>query len=275
MKTSDDEAAVMSGGRSVAVAQFEAAEGRRTRWILVLRLLVGIVFLAFWEYASGRLIDKLFISSASAVFTRLGKWVMDGTLVNHLSITLYATMWGFLIGSFVGFALGLLFGRFRALAEVLDPYITALYSIPKIALAPLFIIWFGIGIESKVAVSASIVFFVVFLNTYAGVRDVNPLFINAIRIMGGSQWHVLRQVIMPSATSWVITGLKVSVPYALVGTVIGEFMSSNRGIGFLISQATGLFDTTSVFSGLIVLSIVGAIFNQGLGRLETFFLRWR
>jgi NitT/TauT family transport system permease protein len=201
--------------------------------------------------------------------------VMDGTLVNHLSITLYATMWGFLIGSFVGFALGLLFGRFRALAEVLDPYITALYSIPKIALAPLFIIWFGIGIESKVAVSASIVFFVVFLNTYAGVRDVNPLFINAIRIMGGSQWHVLRQVIMPSATSWVITGLKVSVPYALVGTVIGEFMSSNRGIGFLISQATGLFDTTSVFSGLIVLSIVGAIFNQGLGRLETFFLRWR
>jgi NitT/TauT family transport system permease protein len=265
----------MSGGRSVAVAQFEAAEGRRARGSLVLRLLVGIVFLAFWEYASGRLIDKLFISSASAVFTRLGKWVMDGTLVNHLSITLYATMWGFLIGSFVGFALGLLFGRFRALAEVLDPYITALYSIPKIALAPLFIIWFGIGIESKVAVSASIVFFVVFLNTYAGVRDVNPLFINAIRIMGGSQWHVLRQVIMPSATSWVITGLKVSVPYALVGTVIGEFMSSNRGIGFLISQATGLFDTTSVFSGLIVLSIVGAIFNQGLGRLETFFLRWR
>ncbi len=93
--------------------------------------------------------------------------------------------------------------------------------------------------------------------------------------MGGNQWHVLSSVIMPSATSWVITGLKVSVPYALVGTVIGEFMSSNRGIGFLISQATGLFDTTSVFSGLIVLSIVGAIFNEGLGRLETFFLRWR
>lgn len=131
---------------------------RRARWILVLRLLVGIAFLAFWEFSSGRLIDKLFISSASAVFGRLSKWVMDGTLVNHLSITLYATMWGFLIGSFVGFALGLLFGRFRALAEVLDPYITALYSIPKIALAPLFIIWFGIGIESKVAVSASIVF---------------------------------------------------------------------------------------------------------------------
>lgn len=270
-----DEAAVMSGGRSVAVAQYEAAQGRRARWIIVLRILVGLAFFAFWEFASGRLVDKLFISSPIAVFTRLGKWIMDGTLVHHLSITLYATFWGFLIGSVVGFTLGLLFGRFKGLAEVLDPYITALYSIPKIALAPLFIIWFGIGIESKIAVSASIVFFVVFLNTYAGVRDVNPLYIHAIRIMGGSQWHVLRSVIMPSATSWVITGLKVSVPYALVGTVIGEFMSANRGIGFIISQATGLFDTTSVFSGLIVLAIVGAIFNDGLGRLEAWLLRWR
>lgn len=272
---STDEAAVMSGGRSVAVAQYEAAQGRRAVMVIVLRILVGVAFLAFWEFASGRLVDKLFISSPSAVFTRLGKWIMDGTLVNHLSITLYATFWGFLIGSVVGFTLGLLFGRFKALADVLDPYITALYSIPKIALAPLFIIWFGIGVESKIAVSASIVFFVVFLNTYAGVRDVNPLYIHAIRIMGGSQWHVLRAVIMPSATSWVITGLKVSVPYALVGTVIGEFMSANRGIGFIISQATGLFDTTSVFSGLIVLAIVGAIFNDGLGRLEAWLLRWR
>lgn len=265
----------MSGVRSVAITEFEQAQGRRARWIIVMRILVGIGFFSFWEFASGRLIDTLFISSPSAVFSRLGKWVMDGTLVHHLSITLYATLWGFLIGSTVGFTLGLLFGRFKVLAEVLDPYITALYSIPKIALAPLFIIWFGIGIESKIAVSASIVFFVVFLNTYAGVRDVNPLYIHAIRIMGGSQWHVLRSVIMPSATSWVITGLKVSVPYALVGTVIGEFMSSNRGIGFIISQATGLFDTTSVFSGLIILASVGAIFNDGLGRLEAWLLRWR
>ncbi|MDH4377728.1 MAG: ABC transporter permease [Ramlibacter sp.] len=272
---SGDEAAVMSGGRSIAIAQYEAAQGRRARLIILMRILVGIAFFALWEYSSGRFIDKLFISSPSGVFARLGKWILDGTLWNHLSITLYATLWGFAIGSVVGFSLGLLFGRFKALAEVLDPYITALYSIPKIALAPLFIIWFGIGIESKIAVSASIVFFVVFLNTYAGVRDVNPLYIHAIRIMGGSQWHVLRSVIMPSATSWVITGLKVSVPYALVGTVIGEFMSSNRGIGFIISQATGLFDTTSVFSGLIILAIVGAIFNEGLGRLEAWLLRWR
>lgn len=270
-----DEASVMSGGRSVAVAAYEAAQGRRARWIFVLRILVGLVILGLWEMASGRWIDKLFVSSPTAVSARLWQWLLNGSLWNHLSITLYATVWGFAIGSAVGFTLGVLFGRFRGLAEVLDPYITALYSIPKIALAPLFIIWFGIGVESKIAVSASIVFFVVFLNTYAGVRDVNPIYVNAIRIMGGSQWHVLRSVIMPSASSWVITGLKVSVPYALVGTVIGEFMSANRGIGFLIAQATGLFDTTSVFGGLIILAVIGALINQGLGRLESWLLRWR
>ena len=188
---------------------------------------------------------------------------------------LHATVLGFVIGSLVGFVLGLLFGRYRTVADIFDPFITALYSIPKIALAPLFIIWFGIGIESKVAVSASIVFFVVFLNTYAGVRDVNPIYVHATRIMGGNELAVLRHVMIPSATSWVITGLKVSVPYALVGTVIGEFMSSNRGIGFIIAQATGLFDTTSVFSGLVILGLVGALINVGLRHAETWLLRWK
>jgi NitT/TauT family transport system permease protein len=235
----------------------------------------GLAFLAFWQLSSGRLIDPLFVSSPEAVASRLWRWIVNGTLVNHLSITLYATVLGFAIGGAIGFVLGLLFGRYKFVAEVFDPYISALYSIPKIALAPLFIIWFGIGIESKIAVSASIVFFVIFLNTFAGVRDVNPIFVNSTRIMGGNEADVLRFVIVPSAASWVITGLKVSVPYALVGTVIGEFMSANRGIGFLISQATGLFDTTSVFAGLMTLAVVGAVINIALRRLEDRVLRWK
>lgn len=272
-----DEAAAVGGGmtRSKAVAAYEAGLTRRKWMIFIARILVGVALIGFWHVSSGWLIDKLFVSSPGAVSIRLWKWLIDGTLWNNLSITLKATAYGFAIGSAVGFALGLLFGRYRAVAEIFDPYITALYSIPKIALAPLFIIWFGIGIESKVAVSASIVFFVVFLNTYAGVRDVNPIYMHAIKIMGGSELDVLRSVIVPSAASWVITGLKVSVPYALVGTVIGEFMSSNRGIGFLISQATGLFDTTSVFAGLVVLAVIGAIINQALAKLEARLLRWR
>lgn len=270
-----DEAAAIGGGKSAAVAAWDAENSARRRLILIGRIVVGVVFVSFWEFSSGRLIDKLFVSSPSAVSTRLWKWLLEGSLWNHLSITLYATALGFIIGSLVGFVLGLLFGRFQTVADIFDPYITALYSIPKIALAPLFIIWFGIGIESKVAVSASIVFFVVFLNTYAGVRDVNPIFVHATRIMGGNEMHVLRHVMIPSAASWVITGLKVSVPYALVGTVIGEFMSSNRGIGFIIAQATGLFDTTSVFAGLVLLGVVGAIINVALRHAETWLLRWK
>jgi NitT/TauT family transport system permease protein len=215
------------------------------------------------------------VSSPEAVGERLWRWTLDGTLWDNLSVTLYATAWGFVIGGAIGFSLGLLFGRYTFLAEVFGPYITAIYSIPLIALAPLFIIWFGIGIASKVAVSATIVFFVIFLNTFSGVREVNPLYVNVTRIMGGREIDVLRHVIVPSAASWVIAGLKVSVPYALVGTVIGEFMSSNLGIGFLISQATGLFDTTGVYAGIIVLGVVGAIINVGLKYVESHVLRWQ
>jgi NitT/TauT family transport system permease protein len=274
--TAIDEAAAIGGtGRTARVVAAEAAAGRRRIAVLVLRVLVGVGFIYLWHHAAGRWIDTLLISSPEAVGLRLWRWLIDGTLWDNLSITLYATAWGFVIGCAVGFSLGLLFGRFQMVAEVFDPYITAIYSIPKIALAPLFIIWFGIGIESKVAVSAAIVFFVIFLNTYSGVREVNPLYVHVTRIMGGGEAAVLRYVIVPSAASWVITGLKVSVPYALVGTVIGEFMSSNRGIGFLISQATGLFNTTSVYAGIIVLAVVGAVINTALKYFEAWVLRWR
>ena len=272
-----DESAIAGGAptRSRAVADFEAGLTRRKQLVILCQVAFGLAFLAFWEWSSGRLLDPFFISSPSKVFAKLWQWTVNGQLWLHLSITLQATAAGFLIGAAIGFALGLLFGRFKFAAEVFDPYITAIYSLPKIALAPLFIMWFGIGLASKVAVSAAIVFFVVFLNTFSGVREVNPLYIHSTQIMGASQWAVMRTVTIPSAAAWVITGLKVSVPYALVGTVIGEFMSANRGIGFIISQASGLFDTTSVFTGLIVLAIVGALINSGLKRFEGWVLRWR
>lgn len=262
-------------GRTKAVAQYEAGLVRRKRLVLLSQIAFGLLFLAFWEWASGRLVDPFFVSSPVKVFGKLWQWTISGNLWFHLSMTLLATAMGFAIGSAIGFVLGILFGRYKFIADVFDPYITAIYSLPKVALAPLFIMWFGIGLASKVAVSAAIVFFVVFINTFSGVREVNPTYIHATQIMGASQWAVMRSVIIPSATAWVITGLKVSVPYALVGTVIGEFMSSNRGIGFIIAQASGLFDTTSVFTGLIVLAIIGMMINSALKALESWLLRWR
>ena len=209
------------------------------------------------------------------VYWKLVQWIERGTLLTHAGYTFYATALGFAIGTAAGFAVGFAFGRSATVAAIFDPYVTAIYCLPKIALAPLFIMWFGIGIESKIAMSAAVVFFLVFLNTFAGVRDVNPIHIHTTRIMGASEWQLLRIVIAPSAAAWVLTGLKVSVPYALIGTVVGELISSNRGIGFLIGQAAGLFDTAGVFAGLVVLAVAGIIINGVLKRLERHVLRWR
>lgn len=259
--------------RAVAEEELKVARGRRFQRIA--QVLVGVIFLACWELAAGPLIDPFFVSEPSAVFAKLRDWIIRGELFAHLGITLYATVLGFVIGSVTGFATGFVFGRYERIGAIFDPYITAIYCLPKIALAPLFIMWFGIGIESKIAMAAVIVFFLVFLNTYSGVRDVNPIHIHGTRIMGAGEWQLLINVIAPSAAAWVLTGLKVSVPYALIGAVVGEFMSSNRGMGFMIAQSSAMFDTAGVFAGLVVLALVGGIINEGLKRLERHVLRWR
>lgn len=234
-----------------------------------------VLFLAAWQAASGRLIDDFFISSPTAVAVKLYTWAVDGTLWMSFLYTFQAMAGGFILGSTFGFIVGFVLGRSHMLARLLDPFITAIYCMPKIALAPLLIMWFGIGLASKVAMAGLIVFFLVFLNTFAGVRDVQLVHLQAVRIMGASPWQELRLVVIPSAAAWVLTGLKVSVPYALIGAVVGELISSNRGIGFLIGQASGLFDTAGVFAGLTVLAVTGIVLNSLLKILELRALRWK
>ncbi len=270
-----DAAETVPDRSSRAVVEEELKAVRIRRFQYIAQVLVGVAFLSFWEVASGWLIDPFFVSSPSAVFAKLVDWIRRGELFVHLGVTLYATVIGFVVGAILGFATGFVFGRYQRVGAIFDPYITAIYCLPKIALAPLFIMWFGIGIESKIAMAAVIVFFLVFLNTYSGVRDVNPIHIHATRIMGANEWQLLRTVIAPSAAAWVLTGLKVSVPYALIGAVVGEFMSSNRGMGYVIAQSSALFDTAGVFAGLVVLAVVGGTINEGLKRLERHVLRWR
>jgi NitT/TauT family transport system permease protein len=260
---------------SEMVLKAERAEARKRWGIRIGQVLIGVTILAVWQFASGRLIDEFFISSPLAVAAKLLLWTKNGTLANAFSYTMQAMVLGFVIGSLCGFAIGFLLGRSDTAAKLFDPYITAIYCLPKIALAPLLIMWFGIGLESKIAMAALIVFFLVFLNTFAGVRDVSAIHINAARIMGANSWQLLRYVIFPSAAAWVLTGLKVSVPYALIGAVVGELISSNRGLGFLIGQASGLFDTAGVFAGLVVLAVTGIVLNSALKALENHLLRWR
>jgi NitT/TauT family transport system permease protein len=171
--------------------------------------------------------------------------------------------------------LGFLLGRQQFLARALDPFILAIYSLPKVALAPLFILWFGIGIAPKIVLAAVIVFFLVFYNTYAGVRDADQDLIDVVRLMRGSKFQVMWLAVIPSTMVWVFTGLKIAVPYALIGAVVGEMMASNKGLGSLISGAAGQFDTAGVFAALFVLMIISTVLNQILQRLEIFILRWK
>jgi len=246
--------------------------GRR---LFVYRLIFGLILLTFWELSSGRWIDPFWVSSPSKVFTYLYEVVADGSIFGHLGITLYETFAGFFIGSVLGIGLGFVLGRREVLAQVLDPYVVAFNGIPRIALAPLFIIWFGIGPTSKVILVLSVVFFLTFFNTYAGVKGVESELKNILRIMGASERQILMKVTLPAIVPWITTGLKVSLPYAIVAAVVGEFIAASKGLGYLINYNTSLFSTTGALGGILILALVVVACNEVINRAESYLLRWR
>jgi len=214
----DEASAMGSGGApaSAALAEWDAAQAGRRRLVLVGRVLVGVALLGFWHYASGRLIDPLFVSSPSAVAVRLWRWTVTGSLWTNLSVTMYATLLGFLIGAGVGFALGLLFGRNQTVADIFDPYITALYSLPKIALAPLFIIWFGIGELSKILLIYLAIFAPTVINTVAGVDGVPRSLIRMGQSFGLSWPAIVAKVVLPGALPAILSGFRITTSTAVI-----------------------------------------------------------
>ncbi|GIW12512.1 MAG: ABC transporter permease [Dehalococcoidia bacterium] len=272
-----DEITLVGTGFGGPEEDWREQRGRVPTWVKIalLRLLVVVAFLIFWQLASGTLIRPFFISSPLAIAERLVRWVTTNYIFFHIWITVQEMIAGLALGALVGIALGFLFGRNEAIASVFSPFIAAIYSIPKLALAPLFILWFGIGLESKIVYTAIVVFFLVFYNTYAGVRDVNPLFVNVVTLMGASRRQVLTKVVLPSASAWIFAGLKLAVPYALVGAVVAELLSSNKGLGSILSQAQATLDTTSMFAGLICLMVIALLVNEVVDRLERHALRWK
>ena len=239
------------------------------------RLIFGLALLALWELSSGRLIDPFWVSSPSKVFLYLYEVFTDGSIFGHLAITLYETFTGFFIGSIFGIGLGFALGRREVLAEVLDPYVVAFNGIPRIALAPLFIIWFGIGPTSKVILVVSVVFFLTFFNTFAGVKGVDAELKNILRIMGASERQILMKVTLPAIVPWITTGLKISLPYAIVAAVVGEFIAASKGLGYLINYNTSLFSTTGALGGILILALVVVVCNEAISRAESYLLRWR
>lgn len=255
-----------------------ARRARRTRataqlWVARLAVLGGI--LAIWQAGSGTFLNPFFFSSPVIIGGRLGEIVSSGELWFHLWVTFQEMVAGFLIGTATGIAVGLLFGSLPFVGKIFDPFILALYSLPKIALAPLLIIWFGLDMAPKVVLSAMIVFFLVFFNTMNGVRNVDRELVDVIRLMGASKRQVLQKVTLPAALASIFVGLRVSLPYALVGAVTGELIASNKGLGSLIQRSAAYFDTGGVFAALIVLMLITTVLDIGLQRLEARTMRWR
>ena len=239
------------------------------------RLGLLAVFVTLWQLLSGPVLDPQFVSSPKGMWDRLVGWATDGTLWTNSWITIEEIVLGFVVGAVAGAVLAYLIAPIRVVWDVLDPYVMGLYSIPKVALAPLFIVWFGIGTDMKVLLAAVSVFFLVFLNTAAGVHEVDAGLIDAVRLMGGSRRDIALKVVLPASMTGLLTGLRVSIPYALIGAVIGELVASNRGLGYLISDSSAKFDTDGVFATLLVLSVIAAILNALVGLIAARANRWK
>lgn len=262
--------------------------GRNLRYWQVGLLLVLLVA---WQLLSRNEQTAFFLGEPIKVAGRIWSWFMpfgfgesalfpDGLpgradIYAHLGITLLETVLAFAIGT----ALGLVFGLWLALAptasSILDPYIKAANSMPRVILAPIFSLWFGLGMWSKVALAVTLVFFIVFFNVYQGVKEVSPVVLANARMLGANQKQLLRTVYLPSATSWVFSSLHTSVGLAFVGAVVGEYLGSARGVGYLILQAEGTFDVNTVFAGIVVLTAFALLLDGLVGRIERRLMKWQ
>jgi len=214
------------------------------------------------------------VSNPLAVASKLVELLTTPSMWLDIQTTVTEFALGYLIGAVAGVALGVLLGRSKFLADVLQPYIMALYSIPKVALTPLFIIWFGIDLNSKVAMVMLFTVFLVFVNTYAGIRNINEHYVNIARIMGASSTTILRKIMLPSAAPEILLGLRTSIPYAMIGAVVGEFIASNRGIGYFINRSAQMFDPAALFAGIIILVVIVVGLTQVVEWIERRVVRW-
>ena len=217
-----------------------------------------------------------FFGEPVKVAGRIWRWfVTEGDIYSHLGVTLIETVLAFGIGAAAGLGGGLWLALQPMASALLEPYIKALNSMPRIILAPIFSVWFGLGIASKVALGVTLVFFIVFFNVYQGVKEVSPVILANARMLGASQRQLLRHVYLPSATSWVFSSLHTSVGLAFVGAVVGEYLGSASGVGYLIHQAEGVFDINTVMAGILVLTGFALALDGAVGRIEKKLMKWQ
>src|SRR5471032_2997301 len=250
------------------------------------QLIVLVVsFLLWYALTSPTLLPPIYFDNADKaafffgepqkVLLRIWEWFSSGSIYEHLGVTLIETMLAFAIGTVLGFGVGLWLALSPVASAILDPYVKAANSMPRVILAPIFAMWFGLGIWSKVALAVTLVFFIVFFNVYQGVKEVSPVVLANARMLGANARQLLRTVYLPSATSWVFSSLHTSIGLAFVGAVVGEYLGSARGVGYLILQAEGAFDINTVFAGILVLTVFALVLDTLVGIIEKRLMKWQ
>ncbi|HJU62203.1 MAG TPA: ABC transporter permease [Candidatus Binatia bacterium] len=258
-----------------AVLPRESGLSVRGIGVTILRVVIIGGFLLLWEVASGRWIEPFLISSPSRIFSSMVTGFYSGDLLQHTWVTFQEIAIGFPLGAFTGIALGYWFGRSRLLAEIFEPIIIALNGIPRTAVAPLFIVWLGIGIWSKVGVVFLLTFFLNFFNTYTGMRQMDQEYVDLAKLMGVKGWKLTFKVIFPAISPYVFTGIRTSIPFAVIGAIVGEFIAATEGVGFFIRLSAGIFKTADVFVGIIVLMIMVIVMDKIAEMVERRALRWQ
>lgn len=253
---------------------------RRRILVNVLRVLLLVVFIGGWQFTTSvGIVDPFFWGQPSGIWNQIVTWVTEGTaqgpLWVQIAVTLEEAVLGFAIGVVLGVIFGVVLGRNRFLSDVLSPYIKAANSIPRIVLGPIFVIGLGLGIQSKIALAAVLVFFIVFFNAFQGVREVDRNLLANARILGASPRQLSSSVIIPSAMSWIFASLHTSFSFALVGAVVGEFLGSTEGIGLMIQNAGATFNANGVFAAMFILALVALITETLITSLENRLIRWR
>lgn len=247
-----------------------------SRWMPLFQFLLLVAVFAVWHVLTWtEILPPFFFGEPLLVLERIWDWFSGGRIYKHLAVTLIETILAFVIGTLAGLMIGLWLALSRTASQLLDPYIKAFNSMPRVILAPIFAVWFGLGIWSKVLLGVTLVFFIVFFSVYNGVREVNPVLVANARMLGASKRQLLRYVYVPSATAWVFSSLHAAVGMAFVGAVIGEYLGSAKGIGYLILQAEGVFDINTVFAGVLVLTVCALVLDWIVTVAENHLLRWR
>ena len=244
--------------------------------LLPYQLGLFVALVVAWQLTTRRgWVDPFFFSRPSDIAVRIAQWFVTGSIYRHLWTTALETVLAFVVGAGLGVAFGFAFARSQAIAGIFDPYLKIANALPRVVLAPIFTLWFGLGVLSKVAFGVTLVFFIVFFNTYQGIREVDANLLNNTRMLGATERDLIRHVLLPSALVWILSSLHTSVGLALVGAVVGEYLGSARGLGYVISQAEGTFDTTGVFAGMTVLAAFTIVVDLLVTLVERRLLAWK